>query len=141
MPRSRQGKSRKAESKDGGQPKISDENPKPSAKGSGLEKRILKVLKGTPKITTKKMFGGLCILHGGNMLCGITKDDSFMVRVGKDAYDSTLKLDHASKMTFTGREMRGMVYVDVKGIEKEKDLREWINRGLTFTNSLPVKKK
>ena len=85
------------------------------------------------------MFGGLCFMSGGNMSFGIL-GSQIMVRVGPDAYPHALRLPHAREMDFTGRSMRGMVYVDPDGISEDEDLEAWLRRGLTFAQSLPAKR-
>lgn len=87
----------------------------------------------------KKMFGGVCFLVGGNMACGIVRD-TLMVRVGKDAYDDALSQPHAREMDFTGRVLRGLVYVDPEGLDDEDALDDWVARGLAFAGSLPKKR-
>ena len=103
-----------------------------------LAERVRDVLVSEQGVTEKKMFGGLCFLRGGNMALGIVGEE-LMVRVGKDAYEASLALPHARKMDFTGREMRGMVYVGTDGIEFDADLAAWVERGLCFARSLPDK--
>ena len=56
------------------------------------------------------MFGGLAFMVGGHMCCGVIGDD-LMVRVGRDAYEDALAAKGARPMDFTGRPLRGMVYV------------------------------
>ena len=84
------------------------------------------------------MFGGLCFMHEGNMCFGIVGSE-LMVRVGADAYESAVALPHAREMDFTGRSMRGMVYVDEVGISEDEDLDLWLQRGLDYAASLPPK--
>ncbi len=84
------------------------------------------------------MFGGLCFMSGGNMCFGIVGDE-LMVRVGPDRYEDLLAEPHAREMDFTGRALRGMVYVDPDGITEDPDLRRWLDRGLEFARSLPPK--
>jgi TfoX/Sxy family transcriptional regulator of competence genes len=103
-----------------------------------LATRIRAALEGTPGLTEKKMFGGLCFLVNGNMCCGVTGEE-LMVRVGPDDYEATLALPHAREMDFTGRPLRGMVYVDRKGIESDEDLSEWTGKGVSFAAGLPEK--
>ena len=62
-----------------------------------------------------------------------------MLRVGPDAYDSTLARPHAREMDFTGRAMRGMVYVASAGLAEDEDLTGWLDIAVTFAGSLPVK--
>ena len=96
------------------------------------------IAKRRMRVEEKKMFGGLCFLIGGNMSCGIV-DDELMLRVGPDAYESTLAKKHARAMDFTGRPMRGMVYVAKAGFRTEKQLAGWLDLGFAFAGSLPAK--
>ena len=40
---------------------------------------------------------------------------------------------------FTGRAMKGMVYVSAEGVESDADLEAWLSRGIAFAGSLPAK--
>ena len=62
-----------------------------------------------------------------------------MVRTGPEAYDAAMMEPHAREMDFTGRALRGMVYVDEEGISEDADLATWLRRGLDFAQSLPPK--
>lgn len=84
------------------------------------------------------MFGGLCFIIRGNMLCGIV-DDRLMVRVGPEAYESSMKMKYALPMDFTGRVMKGMIYVDAQGLRGAKALNQWLEQGLAFVAELPPK--
>jgi hypothetical protein len=72
------------------------------------------------------------------MCCGVVGDE-LMVRVGPDGYPDALSQPYAREMDFTGRPMRGMVYVGVDGIAEDEDLAAWIERGISFAASLPAK--
>lgn len=89
-------------------------------------------------VTEKNMFGGLCILVNGNMCCGIV-DETLMARVGPDQYFQCLEVPHAREMNFTGKPLKGMVYVDPEGIAEDEDLRRWVERCLNFMKTLPPK--
>lgn len=84
------------------------------------------------------MFGGLAFLLSGNMCVGVVGDE-LMVRVGPDAYREAMDQPHARKMDFTGRPMKGFVYVGCKGFESDADLGGWVARGIGFASSLPAK--
>ena len=99
-----------------------------------LAERIRTCLAGRADVVEKKMFGGLCFMVGGAMCCGLTRTD-FMVRVGPDQYDDALAQPHARPMDFTGRPLRGMVYVSSEGIRTEAALAGWVGRGLEFLSS------
>lgn len=104
----------------------------------GLAERIREELQDRNDVIEKKMFGGLCFMVSGNMCCGIVKD-TLMTRVGPEQYEACLKKKHASEMNFTGRPMKGMIYVSPEGVESDKELRWWINTCLKFIDTLPAK--
>lgn len=63
-----------------------------------------------PGLTEKKMFGGLCFLLHGHMVCGVTRDGA-MYRPGKAREGEALAAG-AQPLSFTGRKMGGMVELD-----------------------------
>lgn len=85
------------------------------------------------------MFGGLTFMVSDHMACGLTSDN-FMVRVDKDRYRLYLDEPYASEMNFTGRSLKGMLYIDPVGLEGDENLARWIERSLVFVDSLPAKK-
>ena len=89
-------------------------------------------------LTEKKMFGGLSFMLGGNMCCGVLKDD-LVVRVGPGGFQEALAEPHVRPMDFTGRPIRGMVYVGPGGYRSDDDLAVWLKRGVDFARSLPPK--
>ncbi len=89
-----------------------------------LADRIREVLERRRGISEKKMFGGLSFLVNGHMACGIIGDE-LMVRVGPEAYDAALKKAGAREMDFTGRPMKGMVYVRPSGFRSTPSLKAW----------------
>lgn len=103
-----------------------------------LASRVRRALGGRPALAEKRMFGGLAFLLGGHMCCGVVGDE-LTVRVGPDEYPAALALEHAREMDFTGRPLRGFVYVSPKGIADDADLAAWVERGARFAASLPAK--
>ena len=95
-------------------------------------------LKARRGISEKKMFGGLSFLLRGNLCCGIASGE-LMVRVGPDAYEKALARKHARPMDFTGKPLKGYVYVAPEGIRSQRELRGWIEQGLAFARTLPPK--
>ncbi len=104
----------------------------------GLAERIRDVLAGRDDINEKKMFGGIAFMLGGNMCVGVL-NDVLMVRVGPDAYQSVLDEPYARPMDFTGKPLKGFIYVDPEGIDDDEELRLLIDRGVVFAASLPRK--
>jgi TfoX/Sxy family transcriptional regulator of competence genes len=95
----------------------------------GLAERIRGVLRGRDDVVERKMFGGIAFMVAGRMACGVIHDD-LMVRVGPDAHDEAVTEPHARPMDFTGRPMRGMVYVEPGGVSSDADLARWVRRGV-----------
>lgn len=103
-----------------------------------LAARVRDVLSDEFGVVEKKMFGGLAFMWRGNMTVGITKD-GLLVRVGKENNDEALALPHTRPMDFTGKSMKGFIYVDPVGIESDEDLRVWVGRGVAYAATLPEK--
>ena len=95
---------------------------------TGLAERIRKALDGSAGWTERKMFGGLAFMRRGSMCCGIV-NKQLMVRVGPDAYEKTLALPHVRPMDFTGRPMRGLIFVEPAGTKTLVSIRKWIALG------------
>lgn len=105
-----------------------------------LANRVRKILEKIDGVSEKKMFGGLCFLVNGNMVLGLTSKD-LMIRVGPDAYEKLLSQPHVRKMDFTGKPLKGFLYVGAKGTDSDKDLNKWVLKGVEFASSLPAKVK
>jgi len=103
-----------------------------------LAARIRTSLEGHPGVIERKMFGGIAFMIHGNMCCGVVNDD-LMVRVGADSLEASLALPHARPMDFTGRPMKGFVFVGPEGINDDGALSRWIDRGVKYAQSLPKK--
>ena len=103
-----------------------------------LAARIRKCLSKKDKITELKMFGGLCFMIAGNMCCGVIKDN-LIVRVGPERYENYLRESYARPMDFTGRALRGFVYVESEGYDTDESLKKWVGRGVEFASSLRPK--
>lgn len=97
-----------------------------------LEERITSALhrKNVPFIA-KKMMGGLCYMIDDKMCVGIIKDH-LMARVGPDVYESCLDKPGCKPMDFTGRPMKGYVFVSGEGIAGDDELETWIQLCLNF---------
>jgi hypothetical protein len=93
---------------------------------------------GAAAAEEKRMFGGVAFLVGGHMACGVVGDE-LMVRVGADQHAAALARRHARPMDFTGRPLRGMVFVAPDGFRTATALGSWIDAALQFATSLPPK--
>ena len=104
-----------------------------------LADRIREELADRKHVEEKKIMGGLCFLYKGKMCCGIVKDD-MMVRVIERKAEAALSHRHVREMDFTGRPLKGFVYVSPDGYKKIKDLSYWVDIGIEFVDSLPPEK-
>jgi TfoX/Sxy family transcriptional regulator of competence genes len=104
-----------------------------------LAERIRTTLADQEAVEERKMFGGISFLHHGNMVCGVVRE-TLMLRLGADRAEAALDEPHARPMDFTGRPMRGMVYVDPPGFSTDDALAAWVARALEFAATLPPKR-
>lgn len=101
-----------------------------------LALRVRRVLADRRDIEEKAMFGGLAFMAGGHMCCGLVQA-RLMVRVDPQAYDRLLEEPHVRPMDFTGKPMRGFLYVEPDGIASAPALRRWVGRALALAEGLP----
>ena len=99
-----------------------------------LVQRLRSVFQDRADVIEKRMFGGLTFMVRGHMCCGVAGDD-LMVRVGPEQHENSLLLPHARPMDFTGRAMKGMVFVESTGLNSDESLKEWVDRGLRFVST------
>jgi TfoX/Sxy family transcriptional regulator of competence genes len=102
-----------------------------------LAELMRQALAGRRGIVEKKMFGGYCWMHNGNMLCGV-EVGRFMFRVGAERQAEALARPGAAPMDITGRPMRGFVWVDADDAI-ETGLHDWIDYAARFVGSLAPK--
>jgi TfoX/Sxy family transcriptional regulator of competence genes len=105
----------------------------------GLAVRIEELLADVPDVERKRMFGGLAFMVKQHMCVGVI-DDMLMARVGPAQFSKCLKKKHAREMTFTGKPLVGMVFVEREGIHSDDSLKAWIDKCLDFVVSLPPRK-
>jgi TfoX/Sxy family transcriptional regulator of competence genes len=103
-----------------------------------LGNRIKAVLEETTAFEEKKLFGGVGYMIRGNMACGVHKH-MLVVRLEKEQYDRDIQLPTTKPFDITGREMRGWMLVNSQGVQKEADLRHWVQTGVEFAMTLPPK--
>ena len=77
-------------------------------------------------------------MMNGNMICGVEKDN-LVVRVGPGRYDWALKQKHTRPMDFTGRPLKGFVYVSPPGYKTASSFKKWLDIATDFIHSIPSK--
>lgn len=103
-----------------------------------IEARIKKIMTRWKNIDQKNMFGGVCHLLNGNMVCGVYKD-FLILRLGEEKAHKALSLPHVKPFDITGRPMKGWVMVGQKGFKADKDLADFLNQAKKFVSALPPK--
>ena len=103
-----------------------------------IDDRITKIVRRWKNTDAKKMFGGVCHLLNGNMVCGVYKD-YLILRMGEKAAAQALQQSHTRPFDITGKPMKGWVMVDGKGFKTEENLKTWLNKAKTFVKTLPPK--
>jgi TfoX/Sxy family transcriptional regulator of competence genes len=106
-----------------------------SAEHATIFRRALARVAG---ISEKQMFGGLCFLLNGNMLCGVHQTGC-MARVGKDQESIALNIDGVQPLSFTGRKMGGMVDISFAAIEDRASRAAILKLAKDYVSALPAK--
>jgi TfoX/Sxy family transcriptional regulator of competence genes len=86
------------------------------------------------------MMGGWCLMLDEKMCVGIVKEQ-LMARVGPDNYEVCLAREGCSEMNFTGRAMKGYVFVNEDGIDRDEDLEFYVELSIGFNPLAKTSKK
>jgi len=92
------------------------------------------------KVTEKKMFGGLCFMVNDKMCVGVEKE-RLMVRLDPDKQDEVMEKEGSKPMDFTGKVMKGFVFVDIEALNTKKKLEYWMDLALEYNKKAKVSKK
>lgn len=109
--------------------------------------RITQVLKARKvPFLAKSMMGGQVVIVDDKMLLGLdqdknTKENRLMARIGEEAFSEAIKKPGCRLMDFTGRPMKGFVYVYPEGFNLDADLEHWIDLALAFNPKAKKSKK
>jgi hypothetical protein len=74
------------------------------------------------------------------MCVGVEKS-RLMARIDPEVYEAALKRKGCRPMDFTGRPMRGFVFVDAEGFASTHDLSSWLQLALDFNPRAKSSKK
>jgi TfoX/Sxy family transcriptional regulator of competence genes len=103
-----------------------------------LAARIRTALENCNDVVEKQMFGGLAFMVRGHMACGVI-GSSLMVRVDPAEAGNLLQEPAVRPMDFTGRPMRGFLYVDPPGILRSASLQKWVDRATACAEAKGVR--
>lgn len=110
------------------------------AYSENLADRLRVHLASQEDLEEKKMMGGLTFMVNGKMCIGIVKDD-LMVRLNPDIHDQAIEQNGCREMDFTGKPMKGYVFVSTEAVESEKELSYWVNLALDYNPIAKASKK
>ncbi len=105
---------------------------------AGLAQLMRDDLDGRDGITERRMFGGMCFILDGNMLCGVHQGGA-MYRVGKQNEAAALAIPGAGPMQFTGRRMGGFVDIESDAMADDARRMQWLALAENFVSGLPAK--
>lgn len=88
----------------------------------------------------RKMMGGLCYMVDDKMCIGVVKNN-LMARIDPEVYDEALSRAGCKEMDFTGRPMKGFVFVEPQGTDMDEDLDYWLELCLDFNPRAKSSKK
>jgi TfoX/Sxy family transcriptional regulator of competence genes len=110
------------------------------AYSENLANRIRDRLSDVSNIEEKEMMGGLAFMCNDKMCVGVIKDE-LMCRIDPDLFETVLEKDGCRPMDFTGRPMKGWIFVDEYGMKNKSDFDFWIELALDFNKKAKSSKK
>jgi len=105
-----------------------------------LADRIREAVQHIPKVEEKFMFGGVCFMVNGKMCIGVVKDE-MMCRIDPKLDEIVLERNGCRRMDFTGKPMKGYVFISKEGMKSKKDFEYWVNLCLDFNSRAKSGKK
>jgi TfoX/Sxy family transcriptional regulator of competence genes len=105
-----------------------------------ISKRIREALAGFSHVEEKFMFGGVCYMVNDKMCVGVVRDE-MMCRIDPSKEEEALSRNGCRPMDFTGRPMRGYVFVSVDGLKRKKDFDYWISLCIEYNKIAKSSKK
>ncbi len=104
-----------------------------------LAGQIRELTADEPGLTEWKMFGGLAFLIGGNMAVAASGQGGILIRIDSRESDTLVDKSNAHHLVMRGRPMRGWLRVDPEDLRTGGELARWVETGMTYARSLPVK--
>ena len=91
-------------------------------------------------VEEKRMFGGLCFMVNEKMCIGVEKE-RLMIRLDPEIYETVINKDGVAPMDFTGRIMKGYVFVSIDELSTKLKLKYWIELALAYNKIAKSSKK
>lgn len=105
-----------------------------------LAARIRQLVQDEPKLSEKKMFGGLAFLIAGNMAVTASGQGGVLVRVDPMQSDMLIETSDAEAAEMRGKLMSGWLRVSHENLRTKRQLARWVDLGVTYAKTLPEKR-
>lgn len=105
-----------------------------------LNDRVREAMAGFAKVEEKHMFGGTCYMLNSKMCIGVVKDE-IMCRIGPEIYEEALEKPGCREMIFTGKPMKGYVFVSEEGLKTKIQFDYWVGLCIAFNKHAKASKK
>lgn len=106
-----------------------------------LADRVREIIALTRKnVEEKKMFAGLSFMVNDKMCLGV-HEDKIMVRLDPKIYETVIEKEGCEPMNFTGKIMKGFVFVNEDVLKTKKQLEYWMKLALEFNKIAKSSKK
>ena len=91
-------------------------------------------------VEEKRRFVGLCLMVYDTMCVGV-EQERLMVRIDPSRYDEVIEKEGCKPMDFTGKVMKGFVFVDIEALNTKKKLEYWVELALEYNKIAKVSKR
>jgi len=105
-----------------------------------LASRVKELLSAKRNVAEKKMMGGLTFMVNNKMCVGILKDE-LIARIDPEVYELALERKGCREMDFTGRPMKGFVFIAPEGTKSKNELEYWVNLALDYNKRAKASRK
>jgi TfoX/Sxy family transcriptional regulator of competence genes len=105
-----------------------------------IANKIRERLADLPNITEKDMMGGIAFMLNDKMCVGVIKDE-MMCRIDPLKFEEAIEQRGCRPMDFTGRVMKGWIFVDHDGMRNADEFEHWIRLSLAYNVSAKKSKR
>jgi TfoX/Sxy family transcriptional regulator of competence genes len=101
---------------------------------------VRELVEGEPGLSERRMFGGLAFLINGNLAVSASGRGGLLLRVDPAQTETLVRDPAAHRFEMRGRELNGWLQIDAGTLSDERELADWVARGVAYARSLPPKR-